>query len=59
MKEYKKPNIQIFKLEGLALLNPASPLNNETAGGDESLGREDDMSFGWSGGSLFDGEEEE
>ena len=48
MKKYIKPSIEVMRINATPLLQ-ASNLNDETAGGDESLGRR----------GFFEDEEEE
>lgn len=66
-KNYTAPKatIVMIEIQNIIAASPTYGVNNVTFSSDatavdntSALGREDDMSFGWSSSSLFDDEEE-
>ncbi|MBQ8702168.1 MAG: hypothetical protein IJ549_05335 [Prevotella sp.] len=64
-KNYTTPEVNIVMIETQQIIaaSPTYGVTNVSMGttevdNDNALGREDDMSFDWSSGSLFDDEEE-
>lgn len=60
-KNYIAPSTQVFAIETSSMIAATTVTvdpNATKVDNSNALGREDDMSFGWSSGSLFDDEEE-